>query len=336
MGNKVPNHQPNKLWSLISSGWVPVLITDPQMVVVSDPQRERDEHLCVHITPEKWVDRLMIHQMILTSISSNIIYHVAGKLLASPWLPKKLLFSLPTIQAGSKYRHLVKLLPRRTMVMQQLWRFCWPQSAASCIGSQLTVTNHPKSVETKKYTRCIRGVTLFKEAGIIWIKLSQYVRIHEIPSGCRTKVFTKVLSSLVRTLWPPSSKVTSPVTLPARVQLWITTRLAMFDPLIFALRLCRFIHYGNEKNEEKSSGNGWKKNNQTNRDKTSDLHETKFWNKVRDDRVDGGESVLKRPADRFFRVESVQRFFSGWTIPTSNSWNSSAPLLISFYIYIYI
>lgn len=201
----------------------------------------------------------MIHQMILTSISSNIIYHVAGKLLASPWLPKKLLFSLPTIQAGSKYRHLVKLLPRRTMVMQQLWRFCWPQSAASCIGSQLTVTNHPKSVETKKYTRCIRGVTLFKEAGIIWIKLSQYVRIHEIPSGCRTKVFTKVLSSLVRTLWPPSSKVTSPVTLPARVQLWITTRLAMFDPLIFALRLCRFIHYGNEKNEEKSSGNGWKK-----------------------------------------------------------------------------
>jgi hypothetical protein len=121
----------------------------------------------VHITPEKWVDRLMIHQMILTSISSNIIYQVAGKLLASPWLPKKLLFSLPTIQAGSKYRHLVKLLPRRTMVMQQLWRFCWPQSAASCIGSQLTVTNHPKSVETKKYTRCIRGVTLFKEAGII-------------------------------------------------------------------------------------------------------------------------------------------------------------------------
>ena len=77
---------------------------------------------------------------------------------------------------------------------------------------------------------------------------------------CRTKVFTKVLSSLVRTLRHPSSKVTTPVTLPARVQLWITTRLAMFDPLIFALRLCRFIYYGNEKNKEKSSGNGWKKN----------------------------------------------------------------------------
>lgn len=153
---------------------------------------------------------------------------------------------------------------------------------------------------------------------------------------CRTKVFTKVLSSLVRTLRHPSSKVTTPVTLPARVQLWITTRLAMFDPLIFALRLCRFIYYGNEKNKEKSSGNGWKKK-QTNGDKTSDLHETKFWNKVRDDRVDGGESVLKRPADRFFRVESVQRFFSGWTIPTSNSWNSSAHLIYWYHFtYIYI
>jgi hypothetical protein len=57
MGNKVPNHQPNKLWSLISSGWVPVLITDPQMVVVSDPQREREMNISVCISPQKngWI-----------------------------------------------------------------------------------------------------------------------------------------------------------------------------------------------------------------------------------------------------------------------------------------
>ena len=107
--------------------------------------------------------------------------------------------------------------------LRQLWHFCWqPQSAVRLTTHHPFVIVRVETNSTIQKTRCIRDVTPKKGGNQDNLQ--------------NLLVFTKLLSYPVRTLWHPSSKVTSPVTLPARVQLWITTRLAMFDPLIFAFR----------------------------------------------------------------------------------------------------